>query len=87
MTTSTITRLTAALAVGAAVLVTSTVANASPGLGASMPSGFAHSSTFTRSATVGMRGAAKSGDITCTFYGNCKPTPCPRGKKADGTCW
>jgi hypothetical protein len=31
--------------------------------------------------------ARKSGDIECTSYGWCRPTPCPAGKKADGTCW
>lgn len=33
------------------------------------------------------RRARKSGDIVCTSYGWCRPMPCPRGKKSDGTCW
>jgi hypothetical protein len=44
-------------------------------------------STVLGASTAAFAGPRKSGDITCTFYGNCKPTPCPRGKKADGTCW
>jgi hypothetical protein len=44
--------------------------------------------SFVLGANTGaFAGPRKSGDITCTFYGNCKPTPCPRGKKSDGTCW
>jgi len=53
--------------------------------GATARSGNAARSGVSRSGKAAR--ARKSGDIECTSYGWCRPTPCPAGKKADGTCW
>jgi hypothetical protein len=78
------TRLTTSLVLGAAVFGASAgLSFAAPFGGAGFggqPAGFARPS-FAAAPAV------KSGTISCTSYGLCKPVVCPQGKKSDGTCW
>jgi hypothetical protein len=84
------TKLLRVSSIAAAIAVVLTVISgpsfASP-FGGGAFSGFGHSAGFTRPSYGAAAPAAKSGTITCTSYGLCKPLICPRGKKSDGTCW
>jgi hypothetical protein len=83
---SKLTRLTTSLALGAAVFTASAGLSFAGPFGGAAFGGFGQSAGFSRPSFAAAP-AVKSGTISCTSYGLCKPVVCPRGKKSDGTCW